>query len=232
MAQELLILQNKTIFISKKLQADSPLMKLKSSVAHLVDESLIKITRIPFSFTPKAKWIFFSSKNAIEHFFAQKPDLLPGVRYGVLSKESAAFLSMYGKTADFIGEGVDLDVIAKNFRDVLKNDSVLFPQAMDSLQTIQKQISFSNNIYNLYTYKTILRTDFDLPHADILIFTSPSNVNAYLNKYTLDNSQTIIAMGKSTKYRLSENGVKNVLMPDSFGDPGLYQLLTKDRVSV
>lgn len=222
-------LKNQSIFISRNLHIDSVFLVLKQiQNLKIIAEPLIKITQIPFSYTPQTQWLFFSSKNSIIHFFAQNPQLQFGVKYGVISSDSADFLSNnYNVKASFIGEGVDLVKIAKDYRDVLGDESVLFPQAMDSLQTIQKQLAFTNTTYNLYTYKTILKTDFDIPYTDIVVFTSPSNVVAYFNKYKIDSRQTVVAMGTSTKYKLSEFGVKNVLLPKEFTELGLLNCLLK-----
>lgn len=168
---------------------------------------------------------FFSSRNAIKYFFAQNPDVSNDVNYGVISKSSANELRNFEKEANFIGEGIDLFKISKEFRDVLQNESVLFPQAMDSLQTIQKQLSFTNTVYNIYTYKTILKTDFEIPYTDIVIFTSPSNVKAYFSKYKLDRRQFIIAMGSSTKFTLAGYGIKNVFTPKEFNEKALLELI-------
>ena len=217
---------NKSIFISRKLNENSVFKHYSESRSKfIIDEPLIKITQIPFSYTPQTQWIFFSSKNAIKHFFVQSPSIAANTKYGVISDSSAAYLKTYEKQADFIGEGVDLGLIAKNFRDVLGKDSVLFPQAMDSLQSIQKYLAFSNTTYNLYTYKTIIRQDVDIPYTDVLVFTSPSNVMAYLNKYSIDSRQLVIAMGQSTKFKLSENGIKVVLTPSSFNEEGLLNVI-------
>jgi len=218
--------KGKSIFISRKLGNNSPFdILLKEESVKLIDEPLIKTIRVPFSHTPQTDWIFFSSKNAISYFFSQSPVLPEGVKFGVIGKASADFLFTFGKRADFTGAGVDLTAIARSFRDVLQNDSVLFPQAMDSLQTIQKHLSFTNTTFNLYTYKTVIRNDFELPYTDVLIFTSPSNVNAYYTKYRIDVRQLVIAMGSTTKYQLSEFGIKNVLTPDSFDEAGLFKVM-------
>lgn len=220
--------KGKSIFISRKISEKSPFGKLlNNGDIQLIDEPLIKTIKVPFSHTPQTQWIFFSSKNAISYFFSQNPVLPDNVKFGVISKASAAFLERYGKSPHFTGEGVDLNFIAKSFRDVLQNDSVLFPQAMDSLQTIQKYLSFTNTTYNLYTYKTMIRSDFDIPYTDVLIFTSPSNVNAYYSKYRIDIRQLVIAMGSTTKYHLSGYGIKNVLTPDSFDEEGLFEVMQK-----
>lgn len=218
-------IRGKLVFISKKLSSNSIFRELEKYDVVITDEPLIKFTQIPFSYTPQSKWIFFSSKTAIDYFFAQSPEVAQDTLYGVIGKHSAAHLASFGKTADFIGEGVDIAQIAKHFREVLKDDSVLFPQAMDSMRSIQKYISFSNTAFNLYTYKTSLRDDFEIPYSNILIFTSPSNVNAYLAKYKVDEQQRIIAMGSATRFRLAEHGIKNVSIPDTFGEEGLLRLL-------
>ncbi|MBN8693546.1 MAG: uroporphyrinogen-III synthase [Bacteroidetes bacterium] len=220
------ILKNKSIFISRKIENTSIFNKLITEYdVSLNATSLISIVRIPFSYTPKTDWIFFTSKNAINFFFAQNPDINDSIKYGVISNSSANELKLHKKEAHFIGQGTDLLKIAKTFRETLGNASVLFPQAMDSMQTIQKQLAFSNTVYNLYTYKTIIQTNINVPYADILVFTSPSNVTAYYNQYKPDSRQIIIGMGNSTKYRLSEFGVKNVLVPAEFSENGLYKCI-------
>jgi hydroxymethylbilane synthase len=218
-----------SLFISRKLEEGSDINKLGSELGlAIISEPLIKTVKVPFSHTPKTKWIFFSSKNAIKFFFEQNPVLDADVKYAVISVQSEQFLNNYGKKSAFVGEGVDLAKIAKQFRDVLKNDSVLFPQAMDSYKSVQKHIAFTNVVHNIFTYKTIIRNDFDLPYTDVLVFTSPSNVVAYFNKYKIDSRQKVIAMGSSTKYKLSDFQIKNVLTPEQFGEKGIYELLMRE----
>jgi hydroxymethylbilane synthase len=216
----------KSIFISRKVEENGAFTRLKSdSNITLIDEPLIEINPVRYSYTPQTKWIFFSSKNSITYFFAQNPILPANVNYGVVSIVSANYLLTFGKEANFIGQGNNMLQIAKDFKEALKNDTVLFPQAIDSLQTIQKQLSFTNTCYNLYVYKTSIKSDFTIPYTDILIFTSPSNVLSYFNKYKIDSRQLVIAMGDATKYKLTEYGIFNVLVPNSFSENGLYELL-------
>ena len=95
-----------------------------------------------------------------------------------MGPSSAAYLQTMGKTADFIGSGVDVTAIAKEFAKAVGNETVLLPQAIDSLRSIQKQLSFGNTCSNLFVYKTAMKQEFSIPHADILVFTSPSNARA------------------------------------------------------
>ncbi|MCE3229363.1 MAG: hemC [Bacteroidetes bacterium] len=219
---------NLTIFISKDLKEDNLLLTtLKAKGFEVVHQSLIKISPIRFSYAPKSQWIFFSSKNAITHFFGQNPEIDPGTKFGVMGQSSAAYLEEFGKKADFIGTGTDTAKIAKDFAACIQNDTVLFPQAIDSLQTIQKHLAFNNISSNLYVYKTTLITDFDLPQTDMLVFTSPSNVRAWFAKYKSAEGQIIVAMGTSTLRELNNYGVKEAAMPESFDEEGLLEAILK-----
>lgn len=216
----------KSVFISRKVEENGAFKRLKNDTnITLIDEPLIEINPVRYSYTPQTKWIFFSSKNSITYFFAQNPILPANVNYGVVSSVSENYLLTFGKEANFIGQGNNMLQIAKDFKEALKNDTVLFPQAIDSLQTIQKQLSFTNTCYNLYVYKTNIKSDFTIPYTDILIFTSPSNVLSYFNKYKIDSRQLVIAMGEATKYKLTEYGITDILLPNSFSEKGLYELL-------
>ena len=219
----------KTIFISRNLTSISPiLIKLNTMGYEVINESLIKISQIRFTHTPSTQWIFFSSRNAIKYFFAQNPEVNPNVKYGVMSTVSAEYLSEFGNKADFVGEGVDVTQIAKDFAEFIKDDTVLFPQAIDSLQTIQKQLSFTNICHNLFVYKTSQRIDFEIPTVDLLVFTSPSNVKAYFEKYKLLKGQKVVAIGSTTYNQLKNYGIKTIGLPKSFNEMGLLDAILKE----
>lgn len=223
---------NKSIFVSKKLTSISHLsIELNALGYHVIAEPLIKIEKIRFTHTPKTDWIFFSSQNAIQYFFIQNPELSTNVKYAVLSQSSADFLLKFDKKADFIGEGVDVTQIAKDFAKVVNDESVLFPQAIDSLQSVQKHLSFTNACHNLFVYKTSIRKDFDLPIANVLAFTSPSNVEAYFEKYKLIDGQKTVAIGSTTAFKLRSYGIKNTELATAFNDIGLLEAIKKQLQS-
>jgi uroporphyrinogen-III synthase len=58
---------------------------------------------------------------------------------------------------------------------------------------------------------------------DVLVFTSPSNVEAYFEKNKVFPAQKLIAMGESTGKALEKLKHKNYTMPLSFDDLGLVQ---------
>ena len=116
----------KSVFISRIVDENGAFTRLKSdSNITLIDEPLIEINPVRYSYTPQTKWIFFSSKNSITYFFAQNPILPANVNYGVVSIVSANYLLTFGKEANFIGQGNNMLQIAKDFKEALKNDTVL-----------------------------------------------------------------------------------------------------------
>lgn len=216
----------KTIFISRELSALSPILLELSQLGYeVIHQSLIQINPIRFTHTPNAQWVFFTSKNAIHHFFTQTPFLKPTTKFGVMSESSADFLLQHGKAADFIGSGVDVTKIAKDFATFINDETVLLPQAIDSTKIIQKHLSFTNNCTDLYVYKTTLKTDFEIPSSDILVFTSPANVEAYCAKYKMNDSQKVIAFGSTTSDKLKAFGVKTILIPLTFDEKGLLDVI-------
>jgi uroporphyrinogen-III synthase len=74
-------------------------------------------------------------------------------------------------------------------------------------------------------YKTTLRTDFIIPEPDVLVFTSPSNVRAYFDKYKFSEGQIVVAMGTSTLRELNNYGIKDAGLPASFDDEGLWEAI-------
>lgn len=212
----------KSVLITRQIEDDKIFRgRLQENGYSLHAESLIRIVQIRYSHAPKADWIFFSSKNAIKHFFAQGPDIHPRSRFAVFSESSARYLRQYNHNADFIGSGNDTTKIARKFSESIDGEVVLFPQAIDSLQTVQRWLPFNNISKNLFVYKTELKEEFILPEADILVFTSPSNVRAFFSKYSIKPGQSVIAIGTTTQISLRSRGVQNIHLPAAFDESSL-----------
>ena len=97
---------------------------------------------------------------------------------------------------------------------------VLFPQAKGSLKTVQQQMPAAQ-VIDLVVYETIQRSAENLPAADVLVFTSPSNVEAFFEKNSVAPGQKLVAMGHATGNSLKERGFHSFWSPDSFDDAGL-----------
>lgn len=203
----------------------------------VVGKSLIAIKQITFKKVPDTDWVFFSSKNAVRHFFsAQGGSVYPSsgvassgeqnptgnkVKYAAIGKATATELRRYGKRADFIGYSADTKLTGKQFASATNGGIVLFPQAKGSLRTIQQQFVDPNKVVDRVVYETIQLDDIKIPKTEIVIFTSPSNVNAYFETKKINSEQKVIAIGNATGNALIQFGVKSYKMPNTFDDLGL-----------
>lgn len=166
-------------------------------------------------------WIFFSSKNAIEYFFKLDPQIGKKTKLGVLGRASEDALRLFGRVADFNGheEGIDTLEIAREFAAIASGTHILFPGAKGSLRTIQKELSDVTRIIDLPVYETVIEEEVEKSFAEVLIFTSPSNVDAYFADHLLEPGQKVISIGKTTGQKLTEMGVRYSLpySPDEIG---------------
>jgi len=216
----------KNVFITRNLPDSSYLRRaLERHQIQIEDRSFIKTFPIINKLNPfilkHVKWIFFSSKNAIEYFFRLEPYLPKHVKFGVLGRASEDTLRRFGKAADFNGEdeGIDTSDIAEKFALRANGLTVLFPGAKDSMRTVQQALSSESKIIDLPVYETVMDERVEGSSAQVLIFTSPSNVEAYFQDNLLEPGQKVVCIGKSTGKKFDEMGVSYTLpySPDEIG---------------
>ncbi|MDB5158007.1 MAG: hydroxymethylbilane synthase [Mucilaginibacter sp.] len=214
----------KSVFISREVSDQSYFKRALAKHNVQIDgRSLIRtvpvITKLDSYILKHIDWIFFSSKNAVDYFFNLSPLLPKDVKFGVMGAGSEEMLRRKGHFADFTGLGNDSADVAEEFAKVANGTQVLFPGAEDSLKSIQKGLSADTKVIDLAVYETVLEDDVEGTGAEVLVFTSPSNVDAYFAENLLDPGQKVIAIGKSTGKKFDEMGVKYTLpfSPDEVG---------------
>jgi len=212
------------VFISRDLNENSYFYKaLKKHSIEIEARSLIRtvpaITILDSFILRHVDWIFFSSKNAVEYFFELDPILPKKVKFGVMGSGSEDTLRRKGYFVDYTGAGIDTTDVAAEFAKIADGKTVLFPAAQNSMRSIQKSLSADTKIIDLPIYETIGEENAEATAAEIMIFTSPSNVEAYFAGNLLDPGQKVIAIGKSTGKKLEEMGVSYKLpySPDEVG---------------
>lgn len=212
------------VFISREIGENSYFRKaLEKHEIEIEGRSLIRTFPIvnildPF-YLRNIDWIFFSSRNGVEYFFKLNPVLSKKVKFGVVGRGSEDTLRKFGHLADFVGESGDIPEIAEVFAELVKGQTVLFPRAQDSLLSIQKSLTSETKVVDLPIYETVVADDIDGSSAEVLIFTSPSNVDAYFAENLLEPEQKVIAIGNSTGKKFDEMGVNYILpySPDEIG---------------
>lgn len=216
-------IQPQQVFVTKTFREEDYLPRALGKLGFGVEgKSLIEFKQIRIKELPKTDWVFFSSKHAVRYFFNQNPEL-GNVKFGCIGTSTSAELRAFNKRADFIGQSTDIKLVGKQFSSKVGNAKVLFPIARGSMQSIQWQMVKRENVFNLEVYATLKHSVEVNPDHHILIFTSPSNVEAYFEKNKILPHQKIIAMGESTGKALEKVKIKHYSMPIRFDDLGLVQ---------
>jgi hydroxymethylbilane synthase len=212
------------VFISREVSENSYFRKALSKNSIEVEaRSLIRtvavITKLDPFILRNTDWVFFTSKNAVEYFFKLDPQLPKKVKFGVMGSGSEDALRRHGHFAEFTGEGNDTDDVAAEFAKLANGTTVTFPGAASPMRSIHQGLSADTRIIDLPVYETVLEEDVEASSADVVIFTSPSNVDAYFADNLLDPHQKVIAIGKSTGKKFEEMGVRYTLpfSPDEIG---------------
>ena len=210
------------VFISRQRRNDDYLLNvLEGHGFHVTAEPLIEMKPVAFDGIPDTGWIFFSSRHAVNFFFAQRP-ALGAQKMACIGKSTAEALRKHGKQADFIGYSTDTRLTGKQFAARAGSETVLFPQAKDSLRSVQQGFVKRAQVVDLVVYET-LRTTACLSSNpyNILFFTSPSYAEAFLERFKIDPTQKVIAMGEATGHLLKRFGVSGVSFADAFDDTAL-----------
>lgn len=224
--------RSSSVFITRDSRRNDYFTRALTNLGFVVQaQSLIEFKPVALKELPKTDWIFFSSRHAVKYFFMQKPQV-GAVKYGCIGTGTSAELRQHGKRADFIGQSTDTRLVGKQFASRIGNAKVLFPIARGSLQTVQQQIPRRDNVFNAEVYAT-LKKPVVLQHGtSILVFTSPSNVEAFYEKNAVSSGQQVIAIGEATGKALERKGVKKYTMPAGFEDLDLVRAVLAVSVQV
>jgi hydroxymethylbilane synthase len=228
--QHIQSIKKQKVFVTKNFRENDYLpIALKRLDFEVEGKSLIEFKEIKIRELPVSDWVFFSSKHAVKYFFNQKPKL-QNVKFGCVGTSTSQELRAFGHRADFIGQGTDTKLIGKQFASKIGNAKVLFPIAKDSLQSIQMQMVKRDNVLNLPVYFTAKHSvDLDASYT-VIVFTSPSNVEAFFEKNKLQPHQKIVAMGDATAAALLKQKIKDVAKPITFDDLGLVRAILSKSV--
>jgi hydroxymethylbilane synthase len=149
---------------------------------------------------PETEWVFFASSNAVKAslpFLAGKQ-----VRFAAVGPGTASALLEAGLTVSYTGTGGDTAAIARAFAEAEKPESVLLPQSARSGGNVAAALEPLTQVHVREVYRTVIAPE-SLERHDVLIFTSPSNVESFLAANQPDAGQIAIAIGPSTQQALS-----------------------------
>lgn len=229
MAEKAVVLSNKVrfgnIFISRASTACSLLIRQLEAQGYVVQaEKLIETKQISLSPIPSTDWLFFVSRNAVEHFFAQHA-LPANTKIAAVGQGTAKSLFKLGLEASFIGSDIDLKEVAEEFSTIAQAGKVLFPTGDRSRRTIQKALENNFEVMEVPVYAThLLPKSFDTKF-DAVVFTSPSSAEAFFASNQILDDCLYVAMGATTLSYLQQLGVKNVVQSYGFDESSLAMTL-------
>ena len=196
-----------TIFITRELDPDSPIHHW--AAAHgvtTVARSLLRFTALPFRAPKRADVWFFYSSRAVEHSIAAVEDVAKLPRLAALGPGTAATLEAHGFPAHFIGSGDPVDV-SRQFTESIPPGVVFFPRARQSRKSVQRMLPDAYTIIDAVCYDNVAVPDARPVVADVYVFTSPLNVEAYVGRHDIRATAHVIAIGPSTGKALTERGL-------------------------
>lgn len=162
--------------------------------------SFLSFQKVPFTI-PDCEVVFFSSPRSVEFTISNIPS---NCKIACTGKKTADVLQQNGFTPDFIAtQTSDLDQASKEFANWVGNRKVFFPCSDISKKSFTQHLP-EEQVELRIVYNTIIQSE-KIKQSDILIFTSPSNVNAFFQKNKCSH-ETIIAWGESTSKELKKNG--------------------------
>lgn len=195
------------VFLSRKLQPASPFQQLLAKEAwRLEAKSLLEFTPVKVEEVPVADWLFFYSAIGVEMFFQQKQPR-PGQKLACLGAGAARKVESYGWRPHFTGNGTP-EAAAQAFRKIIQQESVVFIQARQSRASVGRILGAEIAQQSLVVYDNQPLREFELAPADYLVFTSPLNFKAYIQRYPLNPEQRLIGIGNTTAVTFSEANVK------------------------
>lgn len=196
-----MMLKGKRLFISKPF-ADLNLLPdwcLKNDV-ELVATSFISFEPLSFQINQPFDVIFFGSSRAVS-FFLTKNTIPKDVQIAVAGIATKEALETKGYTANFCPKNSgQVHQSAMDFASWVGSRTVLFPISTISKKSYTQHLTQEQCI-PVEVYKTII-TNGAIPPADWYFFTSPSNVEGFLQLNNFPEHSKVIAFGQSTQEEL------------------------------
>jgi uroporphyrinogen-III synthase len=188
------------LFISKNVTDLSEDLKqfLEFHSVSFTAQSLISFEEVPFTCQVNCEALFFGSKRAVD-FYLKSCTIEKDALISCIGKTTALHLESLGFTVHFQGENAgNPDEVAIQLKTFLNGKKLRVVRSTISNRSIPAHFS-NEELEEIIVYNTMLNPTKISPKPSLLIFTSPSNAEAFLMQNTIEEDATIIAWGKTTE---------------------------------
>lgn len=213
------------LFISKKVSFTPLLDFLEREKITLIDQSFIAFKSQDFDCINTSDYdvVFFSSPRSV-HYFLESCRIPERKKVACIGASTRKTLEDHNIIVHF--EGVNSgspEEVAASFNTFTNGGKVLFPQSNRSNRSVQKHMN-ADQVINLIVYNTSLEPKKLATNPDILVFTSPSNVEAFLQLNKVLKHQKVIAWGKTSEQFLIRHNISvyHTLKKSSFEELHVY----------
>ena len=211
----------KNIFISRSLKPTSPI-RIAADKHQITAQSLIEFSALEFE-EPKADWIFFYSRNGVKFFFKNGNYELYPYLWACMSKGTADELSHYVTDISFVGDG-NPEEVAHSFKASVENSHVTcFVRAENSIDSVHKILNKPKD-FSIPVYRNIPNNNVPDEDYDILIFTSPMNVDVWFQSRNY-NQEKVISIGQTTANQLKMYDIEDVIIAESPSEESIAKSL-------
>lgn len=195
----------KSIYITKELE---DVTQLKQFCAFqnidLHATSQLSFEAVPFTVTEPFEVVFFSSVRAGRFFLRSYDGPLSSLQFACIGEETA---QKFNIEFAFVGkEAGNPEKVAEKFKNWLGEKRLLIPHSSLSQKTIASIIP-SSQCESVCVYNTLLSPQ-SIPESEVYVFTSPSNLAAFLQKNQVPESAKVIAWGNTTEKALRNSKVQ------------------------
>ena len=193
-------------FISKNYDEVAELAKfLAEKDITLIAQSFLHFEPVQFSVQHPFDIIYFNSPRSVI-FFQYQQKIPQNVLIACTGNKTAELLKGFGYTVHFEGEeSGNISNVANSFKKWCGEKRVLFPSSSISKKSISSQLEdHQKEVATVYRTKIVSKP---LSYCGTYAFTSPSNVEGFLELNTIPTDAIVYSWGESTTEYLTAEGV-------------------------
>jgi len=207
-----------TVFITRDLDSNSIfLKKLYSDKYHVIGVSLLDFEPlIPTDIEVGDCYFFYSQQG----FIFGKKYLQPHIPIAAIGKATAEFIRKQGFEVEFVGEGTNEEIAAK-FLEKFSQKKVVFIRAKHSKHALLPYLIHKTFLSEMIVYENKIKENIAPIEADILVFTSSMNAEAYVKNNFKTDGKLVIAIGLPTAKTLNGLGISVSKLSDNPSESSL-----------
>ena len=165
------------------------------------------------------------SPSGVE-LFAQKFDSI-SCKIGVIGPGTERAIEDHGWKADFLPKSTDPKEGIDEFAEMLPSNETVIMACSDKSLKRMHGIVPENQLIEWEFYENVAAPEISKSNANYLIFTSPSNADAYLDFHELDANQLVVAIGKTTDAALEMRGIINKIRAEHPTEESIWAAICK-----